>query len=342
MVRSAGKPLLVLGAGDGGGRLFVVNQLGTIQVVKDGGLVDFLDVSAHITDTAAVEDSEQGLLGLAFHPAFRANGRLFVNYTDRDGHTRIDEYRATGDRADPSTRRELAKIEQPYPNHNGGHLIFGPDGKLWIGTGDGGSRNDPQGNAQNPASLLGKMLVLDVDAAQPKLEIVARGLRNPWRYAFDPVTKDLFIADVGQNKYEEVHVVPGGRAGAAIEGLDFGWDEVEGMGHCTGGSKTCDQSGKTAPVVEYTHDEGCSITGGWVYRGKALPALAGAYFYADYCSALIRSFRWDGAVKDHWDWRPVLDPGSKLARISSFGLDDDGELYIVTLDGNIWKLVAAP
>jgi glucose/arabinose dehydrogenase len=326
---------LTVAPGDATKRLFVVDKGGRIRIVRDGAVLPepFLDLSRSVSD-----GSEQGLLGLAFHPGYAENGRFVVNYTDKAGDTRVVEYKVaagTPDRADPASARELLKIDQPYSNHNGGDVRFGPDGKLYIGTGDGGSANDPHKNGQNRKSLLGKMLKLDVDAATPTAEVVAIGLRNPWRYAFDPKTRDLYIADVGQNKWEEVNVV----SLAALAGANFGWNVLEGA-HCFSGN--CDQPGLSRPVVEYDHGAGCSITGGAVYRGKALPELDGIYFYADYCTALLRGFRWrDGKVVDHWDWKPALDPRSSLSQITSFGEDADGELYVLSQGGNIYKIVRA-
>src|SRR5690606_12197931 len=219
-----------------------------------------------------------------------------------------------------------------------GHLAFGPDGKLYTGLGDGGAANDPQRNGQNPRSLLAKLLRFDVDADAPAAEIVHMGLRNPWRFAFDPVTGDLFIGDVGQNLWEYVFAVAGGDT----RRHNFGWNVVEGS-HCfdaeTGGSKgSCDKTGFTLPIAEYSHQQGCSITGGVVYRGKALPELVGRYFYADYCTGLLRSLVWTrGYVREHWNWKPAIDKRGVLREISSFGTDHDGELYIVLLGGDIYR-----
>ncbi len=313
--------------GDRERRLFVVEKRGLVRVVRDGKIdaQPFLDVHDRVSGA-----TEQGLLGLAFHPRFADNGRFYVYYTDKRGDIRVVEL----DRA--YRQRELLFVRHPlFNNHNGGNLVFGPDGKLYVGTGDGGFANDPFGHGQDRESLLGKMLRLDVDApGRPRPEIVAIGLRNPWRYAFDRKTGDLYIADVGQDRYEEVDVVPAG----TLAGRNFGWKITEGL-HCRAG-RSCDTRGQTPPVVEYNHTIGCSITGGFVYRGKKLPALDGVYFYADYCTALVRSFRFrDGRVTDAWDWRATLDPQMQLASIASFGEDADGELYIVSLDGVVWALV---
>jgi len=268
---------------------------------------------------------------------FRSNGKLYVNYTDLRGDTHVVEYRvaaAAPDQVDPSTARELFRVAQPYANHNGGNLVFGPDGKLWVGLGDGGAAGDPHGAGQDDRALLAKMIRLDVDsAARPAAEVVAKGLRNPWRYSFDAATGDLYIGDVGQNAWEQLYVVPHDH----LTGHNFGWSVAEGR-HCYDAAR-CDRTGFTPPVTDYAHDVGCSVTGGVVYRGKALPALDGVYFYADYCTALIRSFRWrpDG-IRQHWEWKPVLDPDSRLAQVSSFGLDHDGEIYVLLLGGDVFRL----
>jgi glucose/arabinose dehydrogenase len=337
VVHGLDRPVLVVAAPGAPHRLYVVEQRGRIRILEDGKLR--ADPFFTIGDLS--DGNEEGLLGLAFHPKFAENGRIFVNYTSRDMATHIVEYRATpsGDRIDPKTAHELIRIEQPYSNHNGGNLVFAPDGKLYTGMGDGGKANDPHGNGQNPKALLAKILRFDVDAPDPKPEIVHTGMRNPWRFAFDR-DGTLYIGDVGQNLWEEVDVAPPGSH------LNFGWNILEGT-HCfdaeTGMTKdTCNRNGLTLPVAEYPHSEGCSITGGPVYRGKALPALDGVYFYADYCTGLLRSFRWqNGAISDHWDWKPALDKEGVLQQISSFGTDGDGEVYIVELTGAIYELVPA-
>jgi len=331
---------LTYAPGDGSDRLFVIEKPGRIVLVR-GGEVDaepFLDISGRVS-----RGSEQGLLGLAFHPRYAENGRFFINYTDREGDTRITEMRVSKDdpsKADPGAETELLRIDQPYSNHNGGNLVFGPDGKLYIGMGDGGSRDDPQRNGQNKQSLLGKMLRLDVDdvdVPSPAPEIIQTGLRNPWRYSFDRKTGDLYIADVGQNRFEEVNVVPAGR----VAGHNFGWNIVEGDGHCLFGG-SCDKSGLTAPVIEYTSAEGCSITGGFVYRGRELPELGGHYFYADYCTALIRSFRYEGGrATQPRSWKEELDPKGKLSKLTAFGEDREGELYLLSQDGPIYRFTRA-
>jgi len=314
-------------------RLFVVEQVGQIRILENGNLKDgrFLDIRKFVS-----RDNEQGLLGLAFHPRFAENRKLYINYTDRGGDTHVVEYQVSAtdpDRVDLASERPVLRVEQPYSNHNGGHVLFGPDGKLWVGLGDGGAAGDPLKAGQDDKQLLSKMLRIDVDAASPKVEIVAKGLRNPWRYAFDPATGDLYIGDVGQNKWESIFVVPGDK----LTGHNFGWSVAEGR-HCFERSR-CDMASFTPPVADYDHRVGCSVTGGVVYRGKALPGLDGVYFYADYCTAVIRSFRWrpDG-IRQHWEWKPILDPQSRLGQISSFGVDHDGEIYLLLLGGDILRL----
>ncbi len=333
--------LLVVAPEDARKRWFILEQhAGHVRIVENGKLLP----RPFLTLTDLSKSNEQGLLGLAFHPKFATNGKLYINYTGSDDHTRIVEYRvsaANPDEVDIKTRRELIKIEQPYSNHNGGHVVFGPDGKLWTGMGDGGSAGDPEENGQNPKALLGKMLRFDVDAAKPAPEIVHMGVRNPWRFSFDAKTGDLMIADVGQNLWEYVFAV----GGSDLLNRNFGWNVTEGS-HCFR-KKTCEKSRFTPPVVEFPHEEGCSITGGFTYRGKALPMLDGRYFYADFCTGLLRSFTWTrdhstpvapGFVRDHWDWKGAIDKRGVLSQISSFGVDHDGELYIVLLTGSIYRL----
>jgi glucose/arabinose dehydrogenase len=321
------------------GRLFVVENRGPIRILR-GKTFDpkpFLDMTGKVA-LWTKPNSEQGLLGLAFHPQFKQNGRFFINYTDLDWTTHVTEYKvdkADPNRADPASAHDLLTVAQPYSNHNGGDLEFGPDGKLYVLLGDGGKAGDPHGFARSDRTLLGKVIRLDVDAPEIKPEVLGRGLRNPWRYGFDRKTGDLYIADVGQNAFEYIHVVPAKQ----VKGpLDFGWNTVEGK-HCYQ-SETCERKGFQEAVAEYPHSEGCSITGGYVYRGKALPELAGAYFYSDYCTAILRSLRWkNGKVVDAWDWKEALDPESQLANVSAFGQDQNGELYIVSHSGPIYKLV---
>lgn len=342
--------LFVTHAGDGSGRLFIVQQPGVIWVLAAGRLIDapFLDVR----DRVGSSGSEQGLLGLAFAPDYANGGYFFVNYTDRDGRTIVARFSVTADPnlADPGSEFRVLALDQPAANHNGGMLAFGPDGYLWIGTGDGGAANDRFGNGQNPETLLGKMLRLDVtsDPDVPYLipgdnpwvdaawngrdvrdEVWAVGLRNPWRYSFDRATGDLWIADVGQNLYEEVNFVPAGSAG----GLNFGWPIMEGT-HCFPETANCQRAGLEIPIAEYKHGaDGCSITGGYVYRGTASPALTGVYLYSDYCSGKIWGLAQDG---DGWRGALLLESG---LNVSSFGEDEAGELYVVDLRGGVYQIV---
>jgi glucose/arabinose dehydrogenase len=324
--------------GEAPGRLFVVEKRGLIRILrgKKFDATPFLDFTGRVA-LEPKDNGEQGLLGLAFHPQFLKNGRFFVFFTAKNMDNQLVELRVDPkrpDRVDPKSEKTLLAIKDLYTNHNAGDLAFGPDGKLYVGTGDGGKGNDPHGNGQNPKALLAKMLRFDVDAPTPTPEIIDKGLRNPWRYSFDRQTGDLYIADVGQNLFEYVHVV----GAKDLTGHNFGWNLAEGF-HCFQ-KQTCEVKGLTAPVMEYSHKEGCSISGGFVYRGKAIPELQGNYFYADYCTALLRSFKWkDGKAVDSWDWKAALDPESQLARISGFGQDQDGELYLVTHEGPIFKIV---
>ena len=323
-------------------RLFIVEQPGRIRVVRAGKLLPrpFLDLTAQVG-----YGGERGLLSMAFHPRYRENGLFYVDFTDRSGNTRVERFHASpeADVADPRSERLILEVDQPYANHNGGHILFGPDGMLYVGMGDGGSAGDPHGNGQNRATLLGDLLRLDVDHGNPyaiptdnpfvgkppfRGEIWAWGLRNPWRFCFDRLEGLLYIADVGQNRWEEIDVVDARRPG-----LNFGWNRMEGN-HCFKPPQ-CDPSGLVLPVVEYGHKEGCSVIGGFVYRGSAMPALWGAYFYSDYCDGWVRSFRWDhGHVADHRQW-DLPNPGPVL----SFGVDAAGELYLLTGNGQVSRLV---
>lgn len=343
------KPLWVGAPPDGSGDLFVLEQAGTVRVIRQGVLVaqPFLDLRTKVKSSG----SEQGLLGLAFHPKYRQNRQFFVNYTANVGvgDTVIERYTAVADgsAADPNSARLILTFPQPYENHNGGNLVFGPDGMLWIGTGDGGSGGDPRGNGQNRNALLGKLLRIDVDGGDPyaipadnpfasavdaRPEVWAIGLRNPWRYSFDRAAGDLWIADVGQNSYEEVDRVPAG----AKPPLNFGWNLMEAS-HCFPSGRTgCSQDGLTLPVAEYrTGPDGCAVTGGYVYRGARFPALQGRYVFSDYCKGFIATLR---PANGSWVRDELLPPGG--VNISAFGEDAGGELYVTGLNtGTVYRLV---
>lgn len=344
-----GRPLDIANAGDGSGRLFVVEQGGTIRIVRGGEVVGrpFLDVSSR---TAA--GGERGLLGLAFHPRFPDDPRLFVNYTDLAGDTVVASY-AVGtpdaDRVDPATETVLLRIDQPFGNHNGGGLAFGPDGYLAIAMGDGGSGGDPHDNGQRLDTLLGKILRIDVDdrpadrtygipadnpfvgRAGVRPEIFLYGLRNPWRISFDPATGDLWIGDVGQGAWEEIDVLRAGSPG----GANYGWARMEGF-HCYPSGNGCARPELTLPVAEYGHDLGCAVTGGAVYRGSALSALAGGYVFSDACSGLLWVI--DASRSDRQEPTIVGETGRSIA---GFGEDEAGELYAADLDGALLRVTLA-
>lgn len=334
-------------AGDGSGDLYVVAQAGQVYRLEAGQSVPgspWLDIAARISS-----GGERGLLGLAFHPDFETNGRFFVDYTDSQGNSVISEFtRAADGTVDPNGERLLLTQEQPFPNHNGGMLAFGPDGYLYIGFGDGGSGGDPLGNGQKLSTFLGKILRIDVDSGDPygipatnpfqpgneqgaKPEIWDWGLRNPWRFSFDAQSGALLIADVGQNQTEEVDVEP-----AAQGGHNYGWNIMEGD-HCFSASD-CDQTGLTLPVVTYAHAEGCSVTGGYVYRGTRFASLAGRYFFSDFCSGTVWSLAADAAEAGQPVSAEVF--GSVPFGVTTFGQDEAGELYIAGDSGALYTLVA--
>ena len=334
------RPVYLTHAGDD--RLFVVEQRGLIRTIANGELIaqPFLDIEERVGDAA----NEQGLLSVAFDPNYVANGRFFVNYTNNSGNTTISRFQVTSDptTADVNSETILLTIPQPFGNHNGGQLQFGPDNYLYIGMGDGGSQGDPQNNGQNPNSLLGSILRLDVNqdpygipADNPLLnnktaraEVWAVGFRNPWRFSFDRLTGDLFIADVGQNIWEEISFQPANSPG----GENYGWNIMEGN-HCYP-SPSCQTNGLIPPIFEYDHALGCSVTGGYVYRGQQFPELSGNYFLADYCTGIIWSLfqETDGT----WTSHEVLRDTGLL--IASFGEDVHGELYVIDHNGGIWQI----
>lgn len=337
-------PVGIAHAGDGSGRLFILEKIGRIRVVKDGKLLaqPFLD----ITDRVNASASEQGLLGQAFHPGYPGVPFFFVYYTGGTGGTVISRFSMSADpaRADPASEQVLLTVPQPAGNHNGGHLAFGPDGYLYAGLGDGGGAGDQYGNGQNGQTLLGALLRLDVDGGQayrvppdnpfvgnPAVldEIWALGLRNPWRFSFDRQTGELYIADVGQNQYEEINVQPASGGG----GRNYGWPIMEAA-HCFPEDQACNQSGLTLPVAEYDHSQGCSVTGGYAYRGRESPILTGIYLFGDYCSGRI----WGLAPTGSGAWQ-VAQLAQADVRISAFGEDEDGEVYLLNMGaGELFKL----
>lgn len=334
------RPLHVTHAGDGSGRLFVVEKVGRIKIVRDGQVAPepFLD----ITDRVGSRANEQGLLSVAFHPRYRENGWLFVNYTDNDGDTVVSRFNATGDRADPGSEQVVLTIEQPFANHNGGLVVFGPDGMLYIGMGDGGSAGDPLGAGQDRSTLLGKILRINVedlpytippdnpwaDGVGGRQENWVIGVRNPWRFSFDRATGDLFVADVGQNRLEEVHLLRAGQ----IAGANLGWNVMEGD-ECFR-RDNCERSAFDLPIDVYPHSLGCSVTGGHVYRGVAFPTLQGVYVFGDFCSGRIWGLRPSGA---EWERVELLQSGLQIA---SFGEDETGELYVTGYNnGVLYRIV---
>ncbi|MBP7686789.1 MAG: PQQ-dependent sugar dehydrogenase [Thermoflexales bacterium] len=335
------RPVYLTHAGDA--RLFVIEQPGRIRIIENGQLLDrpFLDLVDRVTS----DGNEQGLLSVAFEPDYASTGRFYVNYTRQpDGATVIERYTVAANDpnvAEASSATKILVIDQPEPNHNGGLIKFGPDGYLYVGMGDGGGAGDRHGsigNGQDPAALLGKLLRLDVvnqatyivPASNPfGNEIWALGVRNPWRFSFDRATGDLYIADVGQNQYEEVNF----QLAASAGGENYGWRSMEGL-HCFNPQSNCDQSGLVLPIAEYSHAEGCSITGGYVYRGAQHPALTGQYFFADYCLGTIWSLTQDAAG----EWSRA-DRLAADMRISSFGEDVNGELYVIDHSGTLYRMI---
>jgi glucose/arabinose dehydrogenase len=350
LARIDGGPLAVTNAADGSHRLFVATQSGQVRIVRDGALVarPFLDIADRITS-----GGERGLLGLAFHPGYPSDGRLFVDYTDRQGNTVVSSFRPSSsdpDLADPGSERIVLRQTQPFANHNGGGIAFGPDGRLYITLGDGGSSGDPQNNGQRLDTLLGKILRVDVDnvpgggpyavpadnpfvgreGARP--EIWLTGLRNPFRFSFDQATRDLWIGDVGQGAFEEIDVARAGAGG----GSNYGWARMEGS-HCYPAGSDCDPGAYTLPVAEYSHDEGCAVTGGVVYRGRTIPALVGGYLFSDYCSGTLWVL--DASATAARPQEPAK-AGTTGGQIAGFGEDEAGEVYLADLRGAVLRLVA--
>ncbi len=328
------QPLYVDHAGDE--RIFVVEKTGRIRLIKDGVLLDrpFLDISRNVSN-----GSEQGLLSVAFPPDFGKKKHFYVNYTDSNGDTRIARFRlGSEDVADPGTEQTVLKINQPFANHNGGQLQFGPDGFLYIGMGDGGSEGDPQKNGQNHATLLSKLLRIDVESGKFPYSVPADnpflgndsfapegwayGLRNPWRFSFDRKTGDMYIADVGQDLWEEVDFQPAGKGGQ-----DYGWSLYEADHPYPPGTTPAPTKGLTFPVAEYSHAVGNSITGGYAYRGSRFPTMAGVYFFGDFGSGRIWGMR---RINGHWEYRQLAHTN---LGISSFGEDEAANLYVCDLNG---------
>lgn len=339
-------PTTITHAGDGSNRIFLVQQAGQIRIVDNGGLlaVPFLNISDRLSS-----GGERGLLGLAFPPGFADKGYFYLNYTrSGDGATVVSRFFISADNpniAAGDSEQILLEIDQPFTNHNGGQLAFGPDGFLYIGLGDGGSANDPQGNSQNPATLLGKLLRIDVEAGVSPYsipdnnpfvdvagvldEIWVSGLRNPWRFSFDRLTGDLYIADVGQNRWEEINFQLAGTGG----GANYGWNILEGPECLSSVARCVEPPDYSAPVAFYGHDLGCSVTGGYVYRGPGNAQLQGRYLYGDFCSGRIWALQRSGEV-----WEQALLDQTTFS-ISAFGEDEEGRMYVADYaTGTIYRL----
>jgi glucose/arabinose dehydrogenase len=341
-------PTVITNAGDGSGRMFIVQKKGLISILKNGQKAGqpFLDITSLVNSDA----NERGLLGLAFHPKYKNNGQFYVYYTAEDGRIVVAGYKVSSnpDVADPNSGKTLLTVPHPRSNHNGGQLAFGPDGFLYMGLGDGGGGGDPDRNGQNPNTLLAKILRIDVDKGDPygipdsnpfadrkagRPEVWTMGMRNPWRFSFDRATGDLYIGDVGQDMYEEIDVQKAGSPGA----LNYGWNIMEAL-HCyPDASQQCNTTGFVLPVAEYSHSLGCSVTGGYVYRGKQYPRLVGTYFYGDYCSGRLWGLQ--PTADGKWNSAELL---KSSAQISTFGEDEAGEVYAADLTtGTIFQLVDA-
>lgn len=335
-------PVGLTHAGDGSGRIFVIEQTGKIRVLRESVLSPepFLDLTERINS----QGFEQGLLGLAFHPFYEENGYFFVNYTDLLGDTVVSRFQVdpqNPEQANPNSEEIIIQARQPFANHNGGMLAFGPDGYLYIGLGDGGSAGDPEENGQALDSLLGKILRLDVDSNFPYAippgnaftegkalpEIWAYGLRNPWRFSFDSLTGDLYIADVGQNLWEEINFLPAG----AQAGANFGWNLFEASQPFAG--QNTDTLELVFPIFEYNHEQGCSVTGGVVYRGEEIPAMKGVYLFGDFCSGSV----WGLLPGADGSWRHKL-LFEKQGTVTSFGEDEQGNVFLVIHAGQIFRL----
>lgn len=329
-------------APSGDARLFVVEQVGRIRIVENGQLLatPFLDITSRV-----LSGGERGLLSVAFHPQYRTNGFFYVYFTGATGEIRIERFTVSSNpnQANASSAKVILTVAHPRSNHNGGLAMFGPDGMLYLGLGDGGGGGDPDLNGQKQTTILGKILRIDVTNGDPyaipsgnpfagrtdaRPEIWAMGLRNPWRFAFDRSAGNFYVADVGQERSEEVNVVSSTRAA-----VNYGWNVLEGSS-CYAAAG-CNRQGLELPALEYGHDNGeCSVTGGFVYRGSVMPELAGTYFYADYCAGWIRSFVYNGTATEKRQW----DLGS-VGSVTSFGEDSSGELYLTSANGRVYKFV---
>jgi len=346
VVSGLNRPLYVTNAGDGSNRLFVLEQSGNIWVIEEGEQLEqpFLNVSDLISPSAIGSGySEQGLLGIAFHPDYENNGFFFINYTDQSGDTVVARYSVSLSNpniADANSAETIFQISQPFGNHNGGHMEFGPDGYLYISLGDGGSANDPLGAGQNPQLLLGSILRLDIDGDLPYSipednpfvgddagadEVWAYGLRNVWRFSFDADTGDMYLADVGQNQWEEVNFQPADSTG----GENYGWNVWEATHSFAGGTA----EGHVLPFAEYNHSVGCSVTGGYVYRGDAIPELEAVYLFSDYCSGRVWASYRDDSMQ--WNTNEFLQTGMQ---VSSFGTDEANELYLIDYSGVLYRI----
>jgi glucose/arabinose dehydrogenase len=325
-IATVSAPLHVAAPRSQPGRVYVVEQDGRIRVLVNGRLraAPFLDIRGLVAS-----GGERGLLSVAFHPGYARNRRFYVNYTDVNGHTRVVEYRSNGTRALTGTRRQLLFVRQPYANHNGGQLAFGPDGYLYVGMGDGGSGGDPENRAQNLNERLGKLLRLNVNRRGAQWQMSAYGLRNPWRFSFDRANGDLYLADVGQGNWEEIDYLP--RNSPGLE--NFGWDVYEGNEFYE--RKNPNPAGRlVGPVHVYANSgSDCSVTGGFVYRGRAIPSLRGRYVFGDFCSGRIWTLRVSGGRATD-----VRQERIRATNLSSFGEDARGELYATSLEGGVYRV----
>ena len=360
-------PLFVTNYPNDNKTLLVIEQKGIIKIVKNNSIADnyFLDISDRVHQPLYPAD-EMGMLGMAFDPNFKENGFLYVHYVNRDSYSIISRFNVIKNLVDSQSEEILIKLKQPYPNHNGGSIEFGPDGYLYIGFGDGGSSGDPENRAQDLSNLFGSILRIDVNTQvgykipvdnpfynsdNVKKEIWSYGLRNPWRISFDKETGDMYIGDVGQWDWEEIDFEPYDSNG----GLNFGWNILEGN-HCyKAGHELCESNNTTLPIFEYPHDAnyvktligwsqpdryGCSVTGGYVYRGKNKPELYGRYFFGDYCTGKVWSFKKEGPdldIKEHTD-ELLRGMNKKQFYLASFGEDEDGELYLIDYSGNLYSI----